>query len=81
MENIQTILIAGATGNIGGGAAMALAKRGARIVLLGRSPDKLKAKEESIRIALSEAIIDCQDTDIATLVPNNLYTRVILEIR
>jgi NAD(P)-dependent dehydrogenase (short-subunit alcohol dehydrogenase family) len=36
--------------------------------LLGRSPDKLKAKADSIRVAVSEARIDCQDTDIATLV-------------
>jgi NAD(P)-dependent dehydrogenase (short-subunit alcohol dehydrogenase family) len=36
--------------------------------LLGRSPDKLKAKADSIRIALSEAQIDYQDTDIALLV-------------
>ena len=33
VTNQQTILIAGATGNIGGGAALALAKRGARIVI------------------------------------------------
>jgi len=65
MTNKQTILIAGATGNIGGGAAVALAKRGARVVLLGRYPDKLKARVNLVRIALSEAQIDYQDTDIA----------------
>jgi NAD(P)-dependent dehydrogenase (short-subunit alcohol dehydrogenase family) len=68
MTNKQTVLIAGATGSIGGAAAVALAKRGARAVLLGRIPDKLEAKADSIRIALSEARIDYQDTDIATLV-------------
>jgi NAD(P)-dependent dehydrogenase (short-subunit alcohol dehydrogenase family) len=68
MTNKQTILITGANGNIGGAAAIALAKRGARVVLLGRSPDKLKAKADSIRVALSEARIDCQDMDIAMLV-------------
>ncbi len=68
MTNKQTILITGATGSIGGGAAVALAKRGARVVLLGRSPDKLEAKADSIRVALSEAQIDYQDTNIATLV-------------
>jgi len=68
MTNKQTILIAGATGNIGGGAAVALAKRGARVVLLGRSLQRLEAKADSIRAALSEEGIDCQDTDIATLV-------------
>ena len=67
MTNGQTILIAGATGNIGGGAAVALAKRGARVVLLGRKPERLEARAESILQALSEANIDYQDTDIATL--------------
>ncbi len=68
MTNRQTILITGATGSIGGGAAVALAKRCNSVVLLGRSPDKLKAKADSIRVALSEAQIDYQDADIATLV-------------
>ncbi len=67
MTNEQTILVAGATGNIGGGAAVALAKRGARVVLLGRKLERLEARAESIRQALSEANIDYQDTDITTL--------------
>jgi NAD(P)-dependent dehydrogenase (short-subunit alcohol dehydrogenase family) len=54
MTHRQTVLIAGATGNVGGGAAVALAKRGAHVVLLGRKPDTLEAKAESIRAALSE---------------------------
>ena len=68
MTSKQTMLITGATGNIGGGAAVALAKRGARVVLLGHSADKLEAKADLIRVALSEEGIECQDTDIATLV-------------
>ncbi len=68
MTNKQTILIAGATGNIGGGAAVALAKRGARVVLLGRKLERLEARADSIHLALSEAQIDYQDTGIATLV-------------
>ena len=68
MTDLQTILIAGATGNIGGGAAVALAKRGARVVLLGRKLKTLEARADSIRVALSEARIECQDADIATLV-------------
>ncbi len=68
MTNNQTILITGATGSVGGGAAVALAKRGARVVLLGRRLETLEAKADSIRVALSEARIECQDTDIATLV-------------
>jgi NAD(P)-dependent dehydrogenase (short-subunit alcohol dehydrogenase family) len=68
MIDKQTILIAGATGNIGGGAAIALAKRGARVALLGRKLETLEARADSIRVALSEAQIDYQDTDITTLV-------------
>ncbi len=68
MTNKQTILIAGATGNIGGGAAVALAKRGARVVLLGRRLETLEAEADSIRVALSEEGIEYQDTDIASLV-------------
>lgn len=64
----QTVLIAGATGSIGGGAAVALATRGARVVLLGRSADKLEARANLVRAALFEAGVDYQDTDIATLV-------------
>lgn len=64
----QTILIAGATGNIGGGAALALVERGAKIVLLGRRREKLEARADAIRVALSEAQVDGEDMDIATLV-------------
>jgi len=68
MTNKQTILITGATGSIGGGAAVALAKRGARVVLLGRKLETLEARADAIRVTLSEEGIECQDTDIATLV-------------
>ena len=68
MTDKQTILVAGATGNIGGGAAVALAKRGARVVLLERRLETLAARVDSIRVALSEEGIEYQDKDIATLV-------------
>jgi NAD(P)-dependent dehydrogenase (short-subunit alcohol dehydrogenase family) len=68
MTDKQTILITGATGNIGGGAAVALAKRSAEVVLLGRMLERLEARADSIRQTLSQAQIEYQDTDIATLV-------------
>lgn len=68
MTNRQTILVAGATGSIGGSAAVELAKRGARVVLLGRSAKKLSSRADSIRDALTDAGIDHQVSDIATLV-------------
>ena len=64
----QTILITGATGNIGGGAAISLAKRGAKVVLLGRNAEKLKTKVNLIRAVLNEAQFDFQDEDIDMLV-------------
>jgi NAD(P)-dependent dehydrogenase (short-subunit alcohol dehydrogenase family) len=67
MGNQQTSFITGATGNIGGAAAFALAKRGARIVLFGRTLKKLDDRADSIRCALSEARIECQSESIATL--------------
>jgi NAD(P)-dependent dehydrogenase (short-subunit alcohol dehydrogenase family) len=68
MVNVQTILIAGATGNIGGGAAYALVKRGARVVLLGRTLERLEAKADTIRAALLEAQVKFQNENIAMLV-------------
>jgi proteic killer suppression protein len=44
-----------------------LAERGAIVVLLWRSPDKLKAKVELVRVALSEAQIDYQNIEIDML--------------
>ena len=67
MTNRQTILITGATGSIGGAAASALFGQGADIVLLGRTTDKLEARADFVRAALSEAGIDSQERDIATL--------------
>jgi NAD(P)-dependent dehydrogenase (short-subunit alcohol dehydrogenase family) len=68
VTNQQTILIAGATGNIGGGAALALVKRGARIVLIGRRREKLEARADAIRAALAEARIEHEKSSIAALV-------------
>lgn len=68
MTHQQTILIAGATGSIGGGAALALAKRGARVVILGRKLERLESRADSIRAALTNAGINHQGTDVATLV-------------
>ena len=68
MKNKPTILITGATGNIGGGAAFALAKRGTKIVLLGHNPETLESRANAIRTKLTEANINHKDTDISTLV-------------
>ena len=53
VTNRRTILVAGATGNIGGGAAFALARRGTQVVLLGRKPETLHARADAIRTTLA----------------------------
>lgn len=68
MARQQTILIAGATGSIGGAAALVLSKSGARVVLLGHSARRLNAKADSIRKTLSDLGTDSSSGDIATLI-------------
>ena len=65
MADPRTVLVAGATGSIGGGAAVALATRGAQVVVLGRKPDRLEARATAIRAALKEYAIT--DPGIGTL--------------
>lgn len=45
----RTVLVAGATGNVGGGTSAALSMRGVPVVMLGRNPSKLAARADSIR--------------------------------
>ena len=66
MSDRRTVLVAGATGSIGGGAAVALAKRGAQVVVLGRKPDRSEARASAIREALVEE--GPQDGTVETLV-------------
>ncbi len=68
MTENQTILIAGATGSIGYATALVLAKRGARVALLGRKAEKLRSRADSIRDALTAAGVEHEVTDVATLV-------------
>jgi len=63
----QTVLVAGATGNVGGGAAAALAKRGVHVVMLGRDAAKLEAREDSIRAELSAVGMDGSAVETMTV--------------
>jgi NAD(P)-dependent dehydrogenase (short-subunit alcohol dehydrogenase family) len=49
MADIETVVITGATGAVGGAAARALAKRGARIVLVGRKLEAAEALAQALR--------------------------------
>jgi len=53
MVDRPTVLIAGGNGNVGGGAAMELARCGAQIVLLGRKSNALDARADRIRAELT----------------------------
>ena len=85
MPHRQTVLVAGATGNVGGGAAVALAERGAHVVLLGRKTNTLEARADSIRGGFSEAgiedlaietlVIDFSDMDSVRLAANAALNR------
>ncbi len=48
MNEQKTVLIAGATGSIGGAAAFALAKRNAKAVILGRNEERLMRRKNRI---------------------------------
>lgn len=63
-----TILITGATGNIGGGAAVALAKRGAHVVILGRQQKSLQNRVDFIKSKLEYDQIPQNDIYISSLV-------------
>ena len=67
MNNGQTILVAGATGSIGGAAALALVKNGARIVLLGRKQEKLDGYTQRIQNELTKNKIQFDKDAIQTL--------------
>jgi NAD(P)-dependent dehydrogenase (short-subunit alcohol dehydrogenase family) len=64
----QTILVTGATGSIGRSVGLGLAKRGARVVLIGRRPGKLATEVEGIRAALDRAGVDSDEADVTKLV-------------
>jgi NAD(P)-dependent dehydrogenase (short-subunit alcohol dehydrogenase family) len=65
MNQKQTVLVAGATGNVGGAAAAALARQGAHVVLLGRDMEALQARADSI--SATEAKDGADDVAIETL--------------
>lgn len=62
-----TCLITGGTGGIGAAAAMELAARGQRIVLVGRDPARSEAAAAAIRRAVPAAEVDVLIADLSLL--------------
>ena len=67
MVDQQTVLVAGATGNVGGATAAALANRGVHVVMLGRDPAKLARRAESIRADQSTSGTDGSAVETMTV--------------
>lgn len=68
MQEKLTILVTGATGSIGRATGRALARRGARVVLIGRRPGKLKQEVEAIEAYLAQCGLTYDAGDVSSLV-------------
>jgi retinol dehydrogenase-12 len=64
----KVCLVTGATSGIGQVAAIELARRGAHIVIVGRSVEKCASTQAQIRATRSDAIVDTLVTDLSSLV-------------
>lgn len=63
----QTIVITGGTGGIGVETAVALAARGARLILVGRNPARAARAIERIRLARADAVVAAHHADLSNL--------------
>ena len=63
----KVCLVTGATSGIGQVAAIELARRGAHIVIVGRSAEKCANTQAQIRATRSDAIVDTLVTDLSSL--------------
>ncbi|WP_028643922.1 oxidoreductase [Nocardioides sp. URHA0020] len=64
----RTVLVTGTTvGGLGHHTALELARRGARVIITGRSPERLSESERAIRTEVSTALLETVELDLADL--------------
>lgn len=61
----RVCLVTGATNGIGYETALGLARRGARVAIVGRDPEKTRASAERIREAIPGAVVDPHVADLS----------------
>jgi NAD(P)-dependent dehydrogenase (short-subunit alcohol dehydrogenase family) len=61
----RVCLVTGATNGIGYETALGLARRGARVAIVGRDPEKTQASAERIRAAVPGAVVDPHVADLS----------------
>ncbi len=61
----KVCLVTGATNGIGYETALALARLGARVCIVGRDPGRTRASAERIRAAVSGAAVDSHIADLS----------------
>ena len=67
MEATKTALITGATDGIGKATALKLVHEGWSVVFVGRSPERLRATAEEIRVSSSQANVETIRADLASM--------------
>src|SRR5438132_745364 len=75
----KTCLITGGTSGIGAATALELARRGASVIIVGRSPERCEARTESIRRATGNESVSSLCADLSVQADVRQLAREFLE--